>query len=200
MLKEAKRFTEFWKNCIFSFKSDYLTAYQSILLNYQVPIEWFKLPFIFNIRVRLVSTAGGRDLNHPHPHPAFLHSSSSTNVIINIITLHLMLFIFPPAFNDITQRSIGSCCISITSELTEGIFVIIKCVNIYRWRLVDIMFIGPCIIAIVHEWNTNLMSLAVLLHFLYAQHVSDINISIFRSLRLCWGITTSVVLFSVRCV
>ena len=35
---------------------------------------------------------------------------------------------------------------------------------------------------------------------LCAQHVSDINISIIRSLRLCWWITTSVVLFSVRCV
>ena len=61
-------------------------------------------------------------------------------------------------------------------------------------------FIGPCIIAIVDEWKTNLMSLAVLFHLLCAQYVSDINISIFRSLRLCWRITTSVVLFSVRCV
>jgi len=44
------------------------------------------------------------------------------------------------------------------------------------------------------------MSLAILFHFLCAQHVPDINISIIRSLRLfCW-ITTSVVLFSVRCV
>jgi len=43
------------------------------------------------------------------------------------------------------------------------------------------------------------MSLAFLFHFLCAQHVSDINISIFRSLRLCCWITTSV-LFSVRCV
>ena len=39
-----------------------------------------------------------------------------------------------------------------------------------------------------------------LVHFLCAQHVSDINISIIRSLRLCCSITTSVVLFSVRCV
>jgi len=40
------------------------------------------------------------------------------------------------------------------------------------------------------------MSLAILFHFLCTQHVSDINISIIRSLRLfCW-ITTSVVLFS----
>ena len=44
------------------------------------------------------------------------------------------------------------------------------------------------------------MSLAILFHFLCAQHVSDINISIIRSLRLCWWTTTSVVLFSVRCV
>ena len=40
----------------------------------------------------------------------------------------------------------------------------------------------------------------ILFHILCAQYVSDINISIFRSLRLCWWITTSVVLFSVRCV
>ena len=44
------------------------------------------------------------------------------------------------------------------------------------------------------------MSLAILFHFLCAQQVSDINISIIRSLRLCCWITTSVVLFSVRCV
>ena len=62
------------------------------------------------------------------------------------------------------------------------------------------MFIGPCIILIVEEWKTNLTSLAILFHFLFAQHVSDINISIIRSLRLCWWITISVVFFSVRCV
>ena len=62
------------------------------------------------------------------------------------------------------------------------------------------LFIGPCIIVIVEEWKTNLTSLAILFHFLCAQHVSDINISTIRSLRLCWWITTSVVLFSVRCV
>jgi len=44
------------------------------------------------------------------------------------------------------------------------------------------------------------MSLAILFHFLCARHVSDINISIIRSLRIfCW-ITTLVVLFLVRCV
>ena len=35
---------------------------------------------------------------------------------------------------------------------------------------------------IVDEWKTNLMPLAILFHLLCAQHVSDINISIFRSL------------------
>jgi hypothetical protein len=44
------------------------------------------------------------------------------------------------------------------------------------------------------------MSLVILFHFLCAQHVSDLNISIIRSLRLCCWITTWVVLFSVRCV
>ena len=44
------------------------------------------------------------------------------------------------------------------------------------------MFIGTCIIAIVDERKTSLMTLAILFHLLCAQHVSDINISIFRSL------------------
>jgi hypothetical protein len=67
-------------------------------------------------------------------------------------------------------------------------------------RIFILMFIGPCIIVILEEWKINLKSLAILFHFLCAQHVSDINITIFRSLRLCYWITTSVVLFSVRCV
>ena len=44
------------------------------------------------------------------------------------------------------------------------------------------------------------MSLAVLFNFLCAQHVSDINISIIRSLRLYHWIATLVVLFLIRCV
>jgi len=44
------------------------------------------------------------------------------------------------------------------------------------------------------------MSLAILFHLLCAQHVSDINISIIRSLRLFCSISTLVVLFLVRCV
>ena len=42
------------------------------------------------------------------------------------------------------------------------------------------MFIGPCIIVIGEESKTNLMSLAILFHFLCTQHVSDINISVIR--------------------
>ena len=68
------------------------------------------------------------------------------------------------------------------------------------YEFLNLMFIGPCIIVIVEEWKTNLLSLAILFHFLCTQHVSDINISIMRSLRLCCWITISVVLFSVRCV
>ena len=70
----------------------------------------------------------------------------------------------------------------------------------YKVVLPYLMFIGPCIIVIVEEWNNNLMSLGILFQFLSVHHVSDINISIIRSLRLCCWITTSVVLFSVRCV
>jgi len=44
------------------------------------------------------------------------------------------------------------------------------------------------------------MSVAILFHFLYAQHVSDINTSIIRSLRLFCRITTLVVLFLFRYV
>ena len=44
------------------------------------------------------------------------------------------------------------------------------------------------------------MSLAILFHFLCAQHVSGINIAIISSLRLCCWTTTLAVLFLVRCV
>ena len=71
--------------------------------------------------------------------------------------------------------------------------------SIRQINAVHLMFMWPSIIVIVEEWKTNLTSLAILFHFLCTQHVSDINISIISSLRLCCWITTSVVLFSVRC-
>ena len=102
--------------------------------------------------------------------------------------------------------SSGHICTPTNTPVCPGSFLHKN--KYYQWLLsgtttvmfCNLMFIGPCIIVIVEEWKTNLMSLAILFHFLCAQHVSDINISIIRSLRLCWWITTSVVLFSVRCV
>ena len=44
-------------------------------------------------------------------------------------------------------------------------------------------FIGPCIIVIVEELKTNLLSLVVFTSLIFAQHVSNINMSTFRSLR-----------------
>ena len=50
--------------------------------------------------------------------------------------------------------------------------------------IINRMFIGPCIIVIVEELKTNLMSIVVFISLIFAQHVSNINMSIFRSLRL----------------
>ena len=58
-------------------------------------------------------------------------------------------------------------------------------------------------ISVFNSWgmkNQLDVTCSILFHLLCAQHVSDINISIFRSLRLCCWINTSVVLFAVRCV
>jgi hypothetical protein len=56
-------------------------------------------------------------------------------------------------------------------------------IALLRWNAIlcemlnklNLMFIGACIIVIVEEWKTNLMSLAVLFDFLCAQPVSDFN-------------------------
>jgi len=73
----------------------------------------------------------------------------------------------------------------------------LSCQCIYFKHL---LILCKCNRRIVEEYKTKLMSLAILFHVLRAQHVSDINMSIIRSLRLfCW-ITTLVVLFLVRCV
>ena len=50
-----------------------------------------------------------------------------------------------------------------------------------------------CIIVIVENERPTWCHLKFLFHFLFAQHVSDINISIIRSLRLFYCITTLVV-------
>ena len=65
-------------------------------------------------------------------------------------------------------------------------------------------FTGSCVYWTLHHrdsWRINdHLDVTCYFHFLCAQHVSDINIAIIRSLRLfCW-ITTLVVLFLVRCL
>jgi len=57
-------------------------------------------------------------------------------------------------------------------------------------------------IYLIHSWRikTSLISLAILFYFSCAQHISGINISIIRSLRLFYRITTLVILFLVQCV
>jgi len=59
-------------------------------------------------------------------------------------------------------------------------------------RIIHLIFIGPCITVIVENKKNNLISLTVLFHFLCAQHVLDINISIIRSSQLFCLITTLV--------
>ena len=106
----------------------------------------------------------------------------------------------------------GKIQVSLKSDRNNGNFYMKT--NVHLWLYLATFFLGWEMglfqtgvvqkfkrhILLVDEWKTNLMSLAILFHLLCAQHVSDINISIFGSLRLCWWITTSVVLFSVRCV
>jgi len=97
------------------------------------------------------------------------------------------------------QQQSGSMCVVI---LTVGLRAWNRqeMYMYYEQCLETLIFIGPCIIVILEEWKTKLMLLANLFHVLCTQHVSEINIAIIRSLRLCCLITTSVVLFSVRCV
>jgi len=59
-----------------------------------------------------------------------------------------------------------------------------NCMKMGNLLQVYLMFIGPCTILIVEYRETNLMSLAILFHFLCAQHVSDVNTSFLRSLQL----------------
>jgi len=62
------------------------------------------------------------------------------------------------------------------------------------------MFIGPCTIVIADEQKPTRCHLLLSFSFLETQHVSGINISIFRSLRLCCWTTTLAHTFLVCCV
>jgi len=56
---------------------------------------------------------------------------------------------------------------AVTKWLIHGT-TLYTCTNVNR------MFIGPCIIVIVEELETNLMSLVVFISLIFAQHVSNI--------------------------
>jgi len=71
---------------------------------------------------------------------------------------------------------------------------------ICKYILFMLYYLETVICLIIEEQKINLMSLAILFHLLCTQHVSDINISFNRNLRLCCWIATLVVLFLVRCV
>jgi len=84
---------------------------------------------------------------------------------------------------------------------------IIRSLRLFCWiTILVVLFLVRCVLEFRCGW-VGVVSvlqaeaqLAILFHFLCAQHASDINISIIRSLWLfCW-ITTLVVLFLVRCV
>ena len=64
----------------------------------------------------------------------------------------------------------------------------------------NLMFIGPCIIGNNWRMKDQLDVTCYFISLIMCSTCLDINISIIRSLLLCWWIITSVVLFSVRCV
>jgi len=94
------------------------------------------------------------------------------------------------------------------AQYVSGINIsIIRNLLLFCWiTTLVILFLVQCVLEFRCGWVGVVsvlqasMSLAILFHYLCAQHVSDINISIIRSLRLfCW-ITSLVVLFLARCV
>ena len=104
---------------------------------------------------------------------------------------------------DILQKFLNQCTRKLLSFKIDGLKYILKYtiqINITREeRPANYKIINKTTL-IAEERKTNLMSLGNLFHVLCTRHVSDLNISIVRSLRqFCW-ITTMVVLFLVRCV
>jgi hypothetical protein len=100
----------------------------------------------------------------------------------------------------VTPQKVRNCCDDHSYSCVNIVNRVFKTKFNNKNIFLNLMFIGLCIIVIADEKKTNLMSLAILFYFLCTQHVSDINISIARSLRLCCWITTLVVLFLFRCV
>ena len=104
-----------------------------------------------------------------------------------------------PKYNKIVHRYWGggvtATRLSTSIQFNSIYFAFIWSLGVVTHRIWNLSIRLQISYTIVEEWKTNLMSLAILFHFLCAQHVSDINISIIRSLRLCCWFTTSVILF-----
>ena len=81
-------------------------------------------------------------------------------------------------------------------DITEylGMSIIIQ----VQLRNLNLMFLGPCIIVIDEGKKPTRYQLLFLFYFLETQHVSGINMPIFRSMRLCcWTTTLTVSWFAV---
>ena len=125
----------------------------------------------------------------------FLHSSSGTQITLSTESGTRQTLLLPVAiveelrqicvcWSQHTQLCVNSPTTATGSShswLVRGAVDRVICASDDGWRSHS-----KHVIALVDEWKTNLLSLAILFHSLCAQHVSDINISIFRSLRLCW--------------
>ena len=89
-------------------------------------------------------------------------------------------------------------CVQHVSEIN---IYIIRSLRLCCWiTTFVVLFLVRCVLEIWCGWVWVVFVLKAEAHFLCTQHVSDINISFIRSLLLCCWITTSAVLFSVRCV
>jgi len=69
------------------------------------------------------------------------------------------------AFPNLSKQRVASTCY----------FLWQQSISFLPYKIQHVLiFIGPCIIVIVENKKTNLMSLVVLFHFLCAQHVSEL--------------------------
>jgi len=146
-----------------------------------------------------------RDITQPNTECTSVAGHSSQHNI----TQHDMLPQYPTGtakliwlFIVTLARTIWLPEVGLGTETCRSVFNVLMC-KFHKFYIC-------AVVGVIIEWLDNMHGVTVKIAwchfllvsflFLFAQHVSDINISIIRSLRLfCW-ITTLVVLFLVRCV